>query len=158
MSLCLSYWTRILHSKHSMILHPHTCNPHGLDGCLVLALPVHTFALGIFTPATVHQGIRREDTTYQNHSFIIQTSCLVCWTCMLRISECSIYSARIALFLKFIFKGAGLWILKKLSLNNLFLSLSTAYNCMCYSSNGNYDSFKYQARSTNTPLLVTQFS
>lgn len=117
---------------------------------LVLALPVHTFALGIFTPATVHQGIRREDTTYQNHSFIIQNSCLVCWTCMLRIAECSIYSARIALFLKFIFKGAGLWILKKLSLNNLFLSLSTAYNCMCYSSNGNYDSFKYQARSTNT--------
>lgn len=120
---------------------------------LVLALPVHTFALGIFTPATVHQGIRREDTTYQNHSFIIQNSCLVCWTCMLWISECSIYSARIALFLKFIFKGAGLWILKKLSLNN-FLSLSTAYNCMCYSSNGNYNSFKYQARSTNTPLLL----
>lgn len=154
MSLCLSYWTRIFHSKHSMILHPHTCNTAGL----VLALPVHTFALGIFTPATVHQGIRREDTTYQNHSFIIQNSCLVCWTCTLRISECSIYSARIALFLKFIFKGAGLWILKKLSLNNLFLSLSTAYNCMCNSYNGNYDSFKYQARSTNTPLLVTHFS
>lgn len=35
-----------------------------------------------------------------------------------------------------------------------FLSLSTAYNCMCYSSNGNYDSFKYQARSTNTLLLL----
>lgn len=154
MSLCLSYWTRIFHSKHSMILHPHTCIPHGLDG-----LPRSRVAsLGIFTPATVHQGIRREDTTYQNHSFIIQNSCLVCWTCTLRISECSIYSARIALFLKFIFKGAGLWILKKLSLNNLFLSLSTAYNCMRYSSNGNYDSFKYQARSTNTPLLVTHFS
>lgn len=154
MSLCLSYWTRIFHSKHSMILHPLTCNPHGLDGW-----PRSRAANPHVCSRNIHpRYIRREDTTYQNHSFIIQNSCLVCWTCTLRIPECSIYSARIALFLKFIFKGAGLWILKKLSLNNLLLSLSTAYNCMCYSSNGNYDSFKYQARSTNTPLLVTHFS
>lgn len=149
MSLCLSYWTRIFHSKHSMILHPHTCNPHGLDGW-----PRSRAANPHVCSRNIHPRYRSPGHSPRGHnlseSFLYHTKFL-----FLNVQYIVHESL---LFLKFIFKGAGLWILKKLSLNNLFLSLSTAYNCMCYSSNGNYDSFKYQARSTNTPLLVTHFS